>query len=182
VGQVHLIQLLLAGAVALAQAADPTRVDLEIESGTMKTSVLVVDPTASGGHAVRFSAGGGRVDLDLPVLPAGPWYVWIRTRASTAEDNGLLMLLDGKPVSAPPDHKWAGVPDIYLTKKGWSWEPEWQGPGKGNHEGPIILNLSAGKHRLTLLKRKTELPLLDRLILTRDAKVPGEKGALPPGK
>ena len=172
--------LLILGAAAAVMAADPTVVDLELESGSMTGGAIVANSEASGGQVVQFTtAASGSVTFNLPTLEAGTWYVWIRTYAKTSEENGLFMELDGKSVVAPAGHLYAGIADIYLKKVGWSWEAEWQGPGHGVHAGPITINLTAGAHQLTIKKRKTERPLIDRIILSKSSTPPAPNGKLP---
>jgi hypothetical protein len=66
----------------------------------------------------------------------------------------------------------AGADSIYLRKHpvDFSWRPEWQGPGEGNHAGPITIEIAQpGLHRIALVARKTERPTLDKIVLTRRA-------------
>jgi hypothetical protein len=86
--------------------------------------------------------------------------------------NGLFLELNGVRQRAPAGHPWAGADSIYLRKHptNFSWKPEWQGPGEGNHAGPIAITIPhAGVHRLAIVARKVERPTLDKLVLTHRA-------------
>ena len=158
-------------AVALAQAASAAPaaknvevngvVSMEAENYTSQSGYArVVSSDTSGGAGMRaVGAEGSNLDFKFTVQQAGTWYFWARANANADVNNGFRLGLDG-----------AVLGDIYLKKIGWSWTPEWL--TGHSHAGPITFNLTAGTHTLSILKRKMENPLLDKIVLTRAATVP----------
>jgi hypothetical protein len=147
----------------------------EVEDATLRNAEIVTREGASGGKAVGWKAETGRAEFAIRVFTPGTWHVWIRTAAPDHLSNGLFLELNGVRQRAPAGHAWAGADSIYLRKHptNFSWKPEWQGPGEGNHAGPITIEISrAGLHRLALIARKIERPTLDKIILTREATPP----------
>lgn len=115
---------------------------------------------------VAMRAVGGsesRLDYTIQVNTSGRFLVRIRTYAMTHTDNGLHLALNGNKVQAPADHALAGASCVYLKKVGWSWDPEWQADHQ--HSGPVTVDLKAGRHVFSILKRKIEVPLIDRIEL-----------------
>ncbi|NCC94787.1 MAG: hypothetical protein EOM10_16230, partial [Opitutae bacterium] len=161
--------ILLAAALAQTTFAEPAAknvelngvVSMEAENYTAQTGyVRVSQAGTSGGATMRADGGeGSSLDFKFTVQQAGTWYVWVRAYATANENNGFRLGLDG-----------AVKGDIYLKKIGWSWTPEWL-TGE-SHAGPVTVNLSAGTHTLSLLKRKIENPLIDKVVLTKAAVVP----------
>jgi|GEM_PF-7045750 putative transposon-encoded protein len=161
--------ILLAAALAQTAFAQPAAknvevngvVSMEAESYTAQTGYVRVNQAdASGGAVMRADgAEGSNLDFKFTVQQAGTWYVWVRAYATADVNNGFRLGLDG-----------AVKGDIYLKKIGWSWTPEWL--TGDSHSGPVTLNLSAGTHTLSILKRKVENPLLDKIVLTKAAQVP----------
>ena len=119
---------------------------------------------ASGAAGMKATgAEGSRLDYQFDVRQAGTWYVWIRAYATANENNGYQLSLDGRLLG-----------DIYLKKIGWSWLPEWL---RGHsHSGPVTVDLPAGRHVFSILKRKIENPLIDKIVLTRSAVPPSGYG------
>jgi len=151
-------------------------VSMEAENYTTQTGYAEVsDSGASGGVAMRVGSSGS-LNFEITLTTGGRWYIWVRTYATDSESNGLYIDLDGTSVRAPSDHPLAGTADIYLKKVGWSWQPEWQGDGSGNHEGPITMDTTAGTHTLSVKKRKSEQPLVDKIVLTTTDSPPSDMG------
>jgi hypothetical protein len=149
-------------------------VAMEAEHFTTQRGYSIVENSkASGGKAVRVGASG-TLQFRITLKTAGKWYIWIRAYADGHTNNGLFLNLDGKALRAPKDHRHKGVRAIYLRKRVWSWKPEWQ--GRHSHAGPVTMEASAGQHVLTVLKRKTERPIIDKLVLTRAAEAPTGMG------
>ena len=167
-----LAQAALAGPPEGAGASAPKVIDVngvisvEAESYTTQTGyALVRNAGASGGAGMKATgpASSSRLNYQLDVRQAGTWYVWIRAYATANENNGYQLMLDGRLLG-----------DIYLKKIGWSWLPEWL---RGlSHAGPVTVNLTAGRHTLSILKRKVENPLVDKIVLTRSAVPPSGYG------
>jgi hypothetical protein len=112
--------------------------------------------------AMRATGGAGS-RLDYAVQLSGGRYAFhLRARATTHTNNGLQIAFNGNILRAPADHKLAGADGLYLKKTGWSSNnPEWQ---KGDsHSGPVYLDLPAGAHTFSILKRKVEDPFIDVL-------------------
>lgn len=149
-------------------------VSMEAENYTSQEGYSIVYRSdASGTQAMKVGTDGS-LNYSITLNTAGTWYIWIRTHATTADNNGIYLKLDGETLTAPESNPYAGVEDIYLTKYGWSWKPEWKGPGDGEHEGPITMTVSAGRHILSICKRKMEDPLIDKILLTLTDSVPGD--------
>jgi hypothetical protein len=113
-----------------------------------------------------------RLEFEFEVSNPGIWHVWVRTLATDSANNGLFLELDGRRIVAGSEDRFPGVEALYLRKDShrFHWRPEWQGPGEGNHAGPIRVAIaSAGRHRLALVRRKTEAPLVDGIVPTRAA-------------
>ncbi|MEA3460944.1 MAG: FlgD immunoglobulin-like domain containing protein, partial [Bacteroidota bacterium] len=141
-------------------------VSMEAENYTSQEGYSIVYRSDASGTQAMQVGSDGSLNYSITLNTAGTWYIWIRAYATTAENNGLFIKLDGETLTAPEDNPYAGVPDIYLTKNGWCWKPEWKGPGDGEHEGPITMTASAGTHILSICKRKMEDPLIDKILLT----------------
>jgi len=144
---------------------------LEAENGYQEGWQVVSSPITASGSVVQAVAQEARLTFQVEIKQAGRWYLWLRTYAPDSANNGLFLEWNGKPLVAPSDHLYAGVRDVYLLKssKQFHWKPEWQGPGEGNHRGPITIDVErAGRYSLSLVRRKTETPLLDRVALTLD--------------
>ena len=134
-------------------------VSMEAESYTAQTGYgRYANADASGGAVMRADSDGS-LDFRFTVQQSGTWYVWIRAYATANENNGYQLGLDGRTLG-----------DIYLKKIGWSWLPEWL--NGGGHAGPVTVNLTAGSHVLSILKRKIENPLIDKIVLTKAAQPP----------
>lgn len=119
---------------------------------------------ADGVVAMRAVGGSeSRLDYAIQVNTSGRFLVRVRTYARTHTDNGLHLALDGELVRSPADHALAGASCVYLQKIGWSWDPEWQAGHQ--HSGPVTVDLEAGRHVFSILKRKIEVPLIDRIEL-----------------
>lgn len=150
-------------ATIVAEAEDAT---------TLRATEIIPRGDASGGHAVRWQDEAGRAEFVIRVFTPGTWYVWIRTAAQDHLSNGLFLELDGVRQTAPAGHPMAGTDILYLRKHAtaYSWKPEWQGREKGQHEGPIAIEIPrAGVHRLALVARRVERPVIDKVVLTRAA-------------
>jgi hypothetical protein len=120
---------------------------------------------ATGGKAIiPDTIAGGYAEYFITVKTPGEWEIQLRTFAADHLTNGLFISINGEYIISPDEHK---VRDIYLKKGKWSWEPEWQYPGSGNHQGPIIVFLSAGTHSFRLMKRKIERPVIDQVKLIK---------------
>jgi hypothetical protein len=168
-----------AGLVVTAAVASPAEfwehrglIVAEIEDAALRAAVVSAREDASGGKVVTWHDETGRAELTLRVFTPGVWHVWIRTAAKDHVSNGLYLELNGVRLRAPAGHRWPGVDAIYLRKHAvnFFWKPEWQGPGEGNHAGPIAIEIPhAGVHRLAIVARKIERPTLDKIVLTRSA-------------
>ena len=130
---------------------------------------------ASGSSVMRADGGGGSsLDFQFTVQQGGTWYIWIRANANANENNGMYLNLDGAPLKAPAGHSLAGARDIYLVKSGWSWQQQWL-IGL-THAGPVTMELTPGQHVLSILKRKMENPLIDKIVLTKTGAPPSGYG------
>jgi hypothetical protein len=151
---------------------------MEAENYTAQAGYSEITPTgASGGKAMQVG-DSGRLDFDVSFAQAGRWYFWIRTQAHDSEMNGIYLEVDGVQQAAPADHPKAGAVNIYL-KKGttWFWTPEWKQTNHGDHEGPVTIDLaSAGNHKISIVKRGSEEPWLDKIVLTRSSTPPSGTG------
>jgi len=57
------------------------------------------------------------------------------------------------------------------------WTPEWQGPGSGERLGSVAIeNVTPGLHTFSILKRKVEQPLIDKIVLTKSSTPPSGFG------
>lgn len=142
----------------------------EIEDAALHAAAVSAREDASGGKVVTWQDETGRAELTLRISTPGVWHVWIRTAAKDHVSNGLFIELNGVRLRSPAGHRWPGVDTVYLRKHAvnFFWKPEWQGPGEGNHTGPITIEIPhAGVHRLALVARKIERPTLDKIVLTR---------------
>ena len=144
----------------------------EVEDATaLHAAEVVARDDALGDKAIRWQDETGRAEFALRVFTPGVWYVWIRTAAKDHVSNGLFLELNGVRQKAPAGHRLAGAESVYLRKHptNFSWKPEWQGPGEGNHAGPIAITIPhAGLHRLAIVSRKIERPTVDKIVLTRE--------------
>jgi hypothetical protein len=57
------------------------------------------------------------------------------------------------------------------SETAWNWVPEWlpthaQEKSGLRHVGPVVMALNPGIHTLTIVKRKRERPLIDKVVLT----------------
>jgi hypothetical protein len=120
---------------------------------------------ASGGTIMQVGESGS-LNYEFDVKTPGTWYVWVRTYTTDSDNNGLYLKVNGNDLR----HS-SGVNDIYLKKTGWSWTPEWQF-GESSHKGPITTNLQSGKNTFSIVKRKIERPLIDKIVLTRSNQPP----------
>ena len=170
--------IILAAALTQAAFAAPAAknvevngvVSMEAENYTSQSGYArVVSSDTSGGAGMRaVGAEGSNLDFKFTVQQAGTWYFWARANANADVNNGFRLGLDG-----------AVLGDIYLKKIGWSWTPEWL--TGHSHAGPVTINLTAGTHTLSILKRKMENPLIDKIVLTRTATPPSGMGPAPTG-
>lgn len=125
---------------------------------------------ASGGVAMRASEEeGAKLHFDIVVPEAGRWELSIRAFCEGHTNNGLFVEVDGQRRVAPPSHLHAGQDAVYLIKERWAWTSSWYAMKKHvtKHEGPVTLDLTAGAHRLTLVKRRRERPFIDQIRITR---------------
>jgi hypothetical protein len=150
-------------------------VSMEAENFTSQTGYqLFGSAGSSGGQVMKVVAGSGSLNFEFTVWQGGLWYIWVLTHATHVENNGMYLGLDGGMLSAPSWHPMAGATDIYLKKSGWSWTPLWL---KGHsYAGPITADLTPGKHVLSVIKRKMENPLIDKIVLTRINQPPAGLG------
>ncbi len=149
-------------------------VSMEAEHYTSQNGYSVVSNNEASGGKVMQVGASGNLNFDFEVNQGGTWYFWVRTYADAHDNNGLHLSLNGKRLTAPSSHSLAGTSDIYLIKGSWSWEPRWQ---KGEqHAGPVTIELTPGKHRLTISKRKIERPLIDKIVLTKSSQPPSGFG------
>jgi hypothetical protein len=146
-------------------------VAMEAEHYTTQNGYVEGTPSGASGNKYMQVGTSGRLNFEFTVSSdADRWYVWIRSQAHDSEMNGVYLLIDNVHNTAPSDNTYSGARDIYLKKSNttWYWTPEYQGPGSGEHEGPIVIdNLAPGKHTLTLEKRKSERPFIDKIVLTQ---------------
>jgi len=147
---------------------------MEAEGFSANEGYAMVSRADASGGVVMQVGERGALSFDIEVASSGRMYLWLRTLAPDAESNGVHVELDGSRIEAPADHPEAGSDDIYLQKMRWSWEPEWQ--GEGTHSGPVTFEVSAGAHRLTIIKRKVERPYIDRIALTWASAPPSGTG------
>lgn len=157
---------------------------MEAENATKVEEYAVEsNAQASGGKGMRVTratkAGNGALAFDFVVATGGRYIVYIRTLCDDHLNNGLWLKLDGKQVVAPPTDKYAGVKDIYLSRPGWYWRPRWQGPGMGNHGGLVTIDVTPGRHTLTIVKRLSETPFIDKVVLGIPG-LPGPQDLGPP--
>jgi hypothetical protein len=145
-------------------------VSMEAENFKSQVGYSVVGNAQASASKVMQVGGGGSLNFEFDVKTPGTWYVWIRTYATTSEDNGIHLKVNNSELR----HS-RGTSDIYLKKGVWSWEPEWQF-GESSHSGPIRANFVAGKNTLSILKRKVERPLIDKIVLTRTNQPPSGFG------
>lgn len=134
---------------------------------------------ASGGTAMQIGTTTGMIDFSVNLTTGGRWYIWLRTLAADSATNGLILYLDGQPLAAPADHLLAGQTEIYLKKNPtlWFWTPEYYGYNDdGTHSGPVTMDTTAGLHTLSITKRKSERPLIDKIVLTTANSEPGDLG------
>jgi hypothetical protein len=144
----------------------------EAEDYTSQNGYTRVARTDASGGAVMRADGptGSELKFRFTARQSGTWYIWIRAHATIDLNNGMYINLNNQPLRAPASHPLAGAVDIYLPKVGWSWKPEWL---RGHsHTGPITMNISAGSHVLSIVKRKIENPLVDKIVLTRSSTPP----------
>jgi hypothetical protein len=145
---------------------------ISMEAENFKSQVgysVVGDSQASGGKVMQ-AGGGGSLNFEFDVTTPGKWYVWIRTFATTSEDNGMYLRVNNSDLR----HS-SGINDIYLEKGAWSWTPEWLF-GESDHKGPITANFTSGTNTLSITKRKIERPLIDKIVLTRSNQPPAGFG------
>lgn len=134
---------------------------------------------ASGGLAMRAGEGmEAALRYDVEFAQGGDYHVWLRTQTVTVEDDGLFMELDAEMVTAPAGHPFAPTPSVYLVTSlsDWVWEPEWQGYLPGQHEGPVVISVTAGAHRFGILKRKIERPAVDKIVFSTSGAPPTGRG------
>ncbi len=130
---------------------------------------------ASGGAVMRADgATGSSLNFEIEVAQGGTWYVWVRENATSSANNSFKLGLDGRLLTAPAGHPLAGTSDVYLRKNGWCWEPQWV--RDLTHAGPVTAQLTAGRHVFSVIKRKSENPLIDKIVLTRSAQAPAGYG------
>lgn len=165
-------------------------ITIEAEQANRAVGFSAIDsPSASGEFAMQadeqVEEDDTALEFRLHVKTPGRWYVWIRTQALHHRQNGLRLRLDGNALAAPADHDLAGTSNIYLRKlksqDDWSWAPEWQPTPPQEktglrHQGPVAVELSAGEQSLTVLKRRRERPLIDKIVLTRSPNAPSGFG------
>lgn len=147
-------------------------VSMEAEFCTSQTGYNRYFRADASGQSVMRADGptGSSLNFSFSVKQSGTWYFWVRAYADSHLNNGMQLALNGKRVSAPTNHPLAGASDVYLQKVGWSWQPQWL---KGeNHVGPITLQLPTGNHTLSIVKRKSENPLIDKIMLTKSPTAP----------
>lgn len=123
---------------------------------------------ASGGAAMRASEDEtAKLHFNVDILEAGRWELLIRAFCEGHTNNGLFIEVDGQRVVAPLDHIHSGQDAVYLIKERWAWTSSWYAMKKHvtKHEGPVTINLPAGKHRITLVKRRRERPIIDQIWL-----------------
>jgi len=121
---------------------------------------LYSNSEASGGKIMQVGAGGS-LNFEFNITNPGTWYLWIRTHVTDSNNNGMYIKLNGSDLR----HS-SGINDIYLSKNGWSWMPEWLF-GESDHNGPISFRLNSGKNTISITKRKIEQPIIDKIVLTR---------------
>lgn len=145
--------------------------------------------SVSGGFVVQVDEevthSGGNLTFEFEVETAGRWHVWIRTRAMHHRENGIRLMIDGKYATPPPGHPLEGSENIFIRKNTshdvWNWDPRWkptheQEQNGLRHAGPVTIDLTAGTHTLSILKRLRERPLIDKIALTRSPYMPGGFG------
>jgi hypothetical protein len=153
-------------------------VSMEAENYTAQSGYSVLTPGgASGGKAMQVGSSG-HLDFEVSFAQAGRWYFWIRSQAHDSEMNGIYLEVDGVRQAAPADHPKAGGSDIYLKKgTNWFWTPEWKQGKDGEHQGPVTIDLArAGTHKISIVKRGSEEPWLDKIVLTRSSTPPSGTG------
>ena len=179
----------VAGAVALLAAPGARKAFTE-RNGTLvfeaedcsrqKNYARVANAEASGGAVMQvlenIADAAATLDFDVAVSSPGTRYLWIRSHALDHLNNGLYVKLDGEFVRAPKTSKYAGVHDIFVKRPGWFWEPEWQGPGSGNRDKPVQIELTSGRHVISIVNRKVERPLIDKIVLTMTSEQPKGTG------
>jgi len=167
-----------------SSAAEPTYcttaniISMEAEAFSENIGYNLINNSNASGGQVMQAGESGSLSFDINFDQSGRWYLWLRTLAPDHTSNGMFLDLDGQRLSAPSDHQYAGETDIYLYKSTsiWFWTPEWQAPGEGFHAGPIAIDTTAGLHRLSIVKRSIENPLIDKIVLTRTNEAPTNLG------
>jgi len=149
-------------------------VSMEAENYISQEGYNLINRSDASGNLAMQVGSDGSLNFRFTLNSEGTWYIWIRGYATTPENNGLYLKLDGNYLTAPANHPHAGVKDIYLKKHGWCWKPEWQASVHSVHEGPITMTASAGTHILSICKRKTENPVIDKILLTRTDSAPSD--------
>lgn len=152
-------------------------ISMEAENCTSQTGYgRYLNAGASKGSVMRADGPtGSQLNFKFSVKQSGLWYLWIRAYSTNHLNNGLILKLNGSVLKAPSSHPLSGASDVYLRKTGWSWEPEWL--KNESHSGPITLQLPLGDNILSIVKRKVENPLIDKIILTRVNKAPSGFGS-----
>jgi hypothetical protein len=131
------------------------------------------DADASGGEAVvaipnvgeneEDTTNGARLDYEVEFSETGTYYVWIRGRGPSGNDDSVHVGLDGSP---------ATYGGLGLSPDGGSWD--WANEVDGNR---VTVSVgSAGTHTLSLWMREDGTEV-DKLVVTRNASyTPSDEG------
>lgn len=131
------------------------------------------DADASGGEAVvampnvgeneEDTTNGARLDYEVEFSQTGTYYVWIRGRGPSGNDDSVHVGLDGSPAT------YGGL-GLSPDRGGWDWTNEVDGNRVTVSVG------STGTHTLSLWMREDGTEV-DKLVVTRDASyTPSDEG------
>lgn len=140
----------------------------EAESGVVSAPMRVnTDELASNGHFVWVAdgpgnddGGDGTVRFEFELENAGTYVLWGRGIGPYTNDNSFYASVDdgSRHVWNMPGPKETDVTDT------WTWS---RLPHSGVDAGPLLLNLDAGRHTITIQNRE-DGTRLDALLLTDD--------------
>ena len=146
-------------------ATDSTQIILETEKGELSSPMRAQnDTTASSGAYIWVPEGEGSVygpssesglaTYTFNISESGTYMIWGRVLSATSNDDSFFISVDGQDYirwNTPVGASWAW--DLVPTRNGRS---------------PLLLELAAGTHTLSLMQREDGAKI-DKLIITRDS-------------